>query len=333
MSNSPFRFCSVSRPSAQLFAGIVLGLVALEWTPEPIQAQGPGQSGSTAQAPATPDVVLEVVSIRRNRVAEEEVAGIPPNVPLTPGRAQTLPGGRLRGRGMTVKELIRDAYGYRNRARSEVVGAPGWVDQERYDLEAKANQEFPASTSTGLPPAGEAALRAVLADRLKLRVRLETQQRPVYELVLRRADGRLGPNLVPSKGGCRPFFQREAVNVGLVILEPGADAPQPLRPCPLGVGSTGIIAENMTMNDWVKILGLRPQLNRTVIDRTGLTGGYDITLTYFDPSDPVALKQLESAPLPAIKPLLEAQHGLTLRDAQGPVQILVIENVERPSEN
>jgi uncharacterized protein (TIGR03435 family) len=319
--------------AARWGVGVALALTALDWVPAQMQAQSPGQPGTTVQAPATQNVSLEVVSIRRNKAAEEEVAGIPPNVPLTPGRAQTLPGGRLRGRGMTVKELIRDAYGYRNRARSEVVGAPGWVDQERYDLEAKTNQEFPASTSSGLPPAGEAALRALLADRLKLRVRLETQQRPVYELVLRRADGRLGPNLVPSKAECRPFFEREAVNAGLVILEPGAGQPQPLRPCPLGVGSTGISAENMAMKDWVKILGLRPQLNRTVIDRTGLTGGYDITLTYFEPGDLASLTQLPSGPLPAIKPLIEAQHGLTLREAEGPVEILVVENVERPSEN
>ena len=228
---------------------------------------------------------------------------------------------------MTARELIRDAYGYRNRAHSEVVGAPEWIDKERYDVEAKAGREFRASTGMGLPPEGEAALRALLADRLKLRVRVEVQRRPIYELVLHRADGRLGPNLVPSKGGCRPFFQREPVNVGLVIVEPATSEPQPLRPCPLGVGAMMIIAENMTMTDWVRILGLRPQLNRTVVDRTGLTGGFDITLRY--PPEDVG----PSNPLPAIKPLLESHLGLTLRDAEGPVEILVIENVERPTDN
>jgi uncharacterized protein (TIGR03435 family) len=228
---------------------------------------------------------------------------------------------------MTVRELIRDAYGFRNRARSEVVGAPAWIDEERYDLEARASHELPPSTSLGLPAEGEAALRALLAERLNLKVRLETQRRPVFELVLHRSDRRLGPNLVASKGGCRSFFQREAVNAGLTLVDPAAGEPQPVRPCPLSVGSMMILAENMTLTDWVRILSLRPQLDRTVIDRTGLTGGFDITLRYPDP-EPGAANVL-----PAIKPLLEDQHGLTLREAEAPVEILVIENVDRPSDN
>jgi uncharacterized protein (TIGR03435 family) len=230
---------------------------------------------------------------------------------------------------MTVRELIRDAYGYRNRAHGEIVGAPDWIDKERYDVDAKAATEFPLSTTVGLPPAGEAALRALLAERFNLNVRTEVQRRPVYELVMDRADRRLGPNLVPSTAECRPFFQREAVNVGLVLDEPKEGEPQPLRPCPLGVGAVAIVAENMTMADWVKILALRPQLNRTVIDRTGLTGGFDITLRMIEPDDIAAAGNL----LPAIKPLLESQLGLTLRDAEAPVEILVIEHIEHPTEN
>ena len=229
---------------------------------------------------------------------------------------------------MTVRELIRDAYGYRNRAHGEIVDAPDWTDKERYDVEAKAATEFPPSTSVGLPPAGEAALRALLAERLNLKVRVEMQRRPVYELVIHRADRRLGPNLTPAKGECRPFFQREAVNVGLVIAEPKDDEPQPLRPCPLSVGFMAIGAENMSMTDWVKILALRPQLNRTVIDRTGLTGSFDIMI-----KAPADREPDPAELLPAIKPALESQLGLTLRNAEAPVEILVIESVERPTEN
>jgi uncharacterized protein (TIGR03435 family) len=281
--------------------------------------------GIAAQTPV-PDVKVDVASIRRNLQAEADRQALPPNFPATPGRAQTLPGGVLRARGLSVRELIRDAYGYRNRAHSEVVGAPAWIDNERYDVEARASYDFPASTSLGLPPAGEAALRALLAERFKLKVHVESQVRPVYEMVLHRADGKLGPNLKPSAGGCRPFFQREAVNVGLVILEPKEGEPKPLPPCGLSVAPMLIATTNMTMTDWARIMGLRPQLNRTVLDRTGLTGSYDILLQY--PQDAVL-----ATALPAIRPLLEDQLGLTLRDSQAPVEILVVESIDHPTEN
>src|SRR5688572_25154645 len=113
--------------------------------------------GVAAQTPV-PDVRFDLASIRRNLQAEADRQALPANFPATPGRAQTLPGGLLRARGLSVRELIRDAYGYRNRAHSEIVGAPAWIDNERYDVEAKASYDFPASTSLGLPPAGEAAL-------------------------------------------------------------------------------------------------------------------------------------------------------------------------------
>ena len=316
---------SPSPPARSVVMAFVL--LALGGAAAQIQAEAPGQQPATPQAPTASDVTFDFASIRRNKEAEADARAIPVNVPMVPGRAQTLRGGLMRGRGMTVRELIRDAYGHRNRARSEIIGAPGWVDEERYDLEARAvGKEFPPSTSLGLPPAGEAALRALLAERLKLKVRVEVQRRPVYELVLHRADGRLGPNLVPSKGGCRSFFQREAVNVGLVIVEPADGEPKLLPPCLLSVGSSMIATSNMPMSDWVRILALRPQLNRTVIDRTGLTGGFDIMLRY--PDDPGGGNLL-----PPLKPLLEVQLGLTLRETEAPVEILVIEHIERPSDN
>ena len=302
------------------------GLLALVAAPFLVDAQAPPLLAPAASPMA--DVRFEVASIKRNKEAEAQRASVPIYVPVVPGRAQTLPGGLVRGIGMSVRELVRDAYGYRNRAHGEIVGWPDWTDKERYDLEAKADYNFPGSTSMGLPPAAEAALRTLLAERFKLKVRMEVQRRPIYELVLHRADGRLGPNLVPSKGGCRSFFQREPVNTAVLVLAPREGEPQPLPPCGLSVATMGIFTTNMPMSDFVRLLALRPQINRTVIDRTGLTGGFDINLRFFEPGDPGAGNLL-----PAIKPLLESQFGLTLRDAEGPVEILIIENIEHPSEN
>lgn len=303
-----------------------LGLLAIGAASLQVDAQGAPQSPGATPTPAPADVRFELASIRRNLEAEQQRAAVPIYVPVVPGRAQTLPKGVLRARGLSVRELIRDAYGYRNRAHSEIVNAPDWIDKERYDVEARADYEFPMSTAMGLPPAAQAALRALLAERFSLKVRTEVQRRPVYELVVHRADGRLGPNLVPSKGGCRSFFQREPVNTAVVILKTPEGEPEPARPCMTGVGTGGITVENMPLSDWVHFLALRPQLDRTVLDRTGLSGNYDIRLEY--PRDPDSANLL-----PAIKPLIEAQHGLTLRDAEAPVEILVIEHVDRPTPN
>ena len=321
------RVLSTSLLSARLVA-TAFGLLALSGASLQLLAQAPAQPPATTQTAAMPDVRFEVASIRRNQEAEAQRAAVPIYVPVVPGRAQTLPGGLVRGLGMSVRELIRDAYGYRNRAHGEIIGAPDWTDKERYDVEARADYNFPGSTAMGLPPAAEVALRNLLAERLNLKVRMEVQRRAIYELVLHRADGRLGPNLVPSRGGCRSFFQREPVNTAVLILKTPEGEPQPLPPCLLSVGTMGIATTNMPMTDFVRLLALRPQLNRTVIDRTGLTGGFDINLRFFEPGDPGAGNLL-----PAIKPLLESQMGLTLREAEGPVEILVIENVERPTAN
>ena len=317
---------SITAPLAASPVVAVCGLLALGASSLPLDAQTSVQPVTATKAPATADVAIEVASVKRNKDIEDQRRSIDPNIPQVPGRAQTLRGGNIVGRGMTVKELIRDAYGFRNRARGEVIGGPAWLDTEVYDVQAKFNQDFSASTSLGLPPNGEVALRALLADRFRLKAHFETQRRPIYELVLARRDGKLGPNLKPSKGGCRSFFQREAVNVGLVLDKPAVGEPEPLPPCLLGVGVGGISTTNMPMSDFVRLLALRPQLNRTVIDRTGLTGGFDIELMYpFEPGGPNLL--------PALKPLLESQMGLTLRDAEGPVEVLVIDSIDHPTEN
>jgi uncharacterized protein (TIGR03435 family) len=306
----------------------VFGLLALGGASLHVEAQAPAPPAA-AQRPAASNVTFEVASIRRNKEVEEQRAQIGPNIPTVPGRAQTRPGGVVLGRGMTVRELIRDAYGYRNRAQGDIVGGPEWIDRERYDVQAKADVSFSGSTSMGLPPEAEAALRALLAERMNLKIRVETQVRPVYELVMHREDRRLGPGLVPSQAECRPFFQREAVNAGLVIDKPKEGEPEPLRPCPLTIAPGIIRAENMTMTDWVRILALTPQFNRTVIDRTGLTGSFDILL-----QDPLrGTPDFSPNLLAPLKPGLESQLGLTVRDARGPVEILVIESVGRPTEN
>ena len=116
--------------------GVSLGVLALGGPLVHVQAQAPAQAPAPAQAAATSNVRFEVASIKRNKDAEAARAAVPAFVPVFPGRSQTLPGGRLRGPAMTVREIIRDAYGHRNRPQGEIVGViPDWIDKERYDVE------------------------------------------------------------------------------------------------------------------------------------------------------------------------------------------------------
>ena len=202
-----------SRLSARLVV-MAFGFVAFCAPCLHVRAQAPAQLPATAQTPSTSNQTFDVASIRRNKDEEGRRAAVlqlNPNAAIPPGRAQTRQGGGFYGRGMSVRELIRDAYGYRNRAAADVVGGPGWIDSERYDVQAKGSAQFPNSTTLGLPPEAEAALRALLAERMKLRVRVESQRRRVYELVMARDDRGLGSGLTPSKGGCLSMYAREAI--------------------------------------------------------------------------------------------------------------------------
>jgi uncharacterized protein (TIGR03435 family) len=318
------RILRTSSLSARLLVA-VFGLFALGGPSLHLQAQTPVPSTSTSNQ------TFEVASIHRNKDDESMRAQIlqrDPNAAIPPGRAQTLPGGRFLGRGMSVRELIRDAYGYRNRAAADVVGGPGWIDAERYDVQAKAGMDFPASTALGLPPTAEAALRGLLAERMNLRVRVESRRQRVYELVMARDDRRLGSGLTPAKGGCRSFYKREAVTTLLVQPTPAPGEPAPAPPCRMGISIAMVIAENLTMEEWSRFLAAFLQINSTVIDRTGLTGAFDFKLT-----NPAVGEPGGATLLPAVEPLLESQLGLKLRRAEAPVDVLVIESVERPTEN
>lgn len=271
---------------------------------------------------------FDVATFRRNKEDEEQRAIArqrDPNIQLPFGRAQARPGGVLQGRGMTVRELVRDAYGYRHRPATEVVGGPAWIDTERYDVLAKANADFSSSTNLGLPRQAESALRTLLSERLKLRVHVDSRRQRVYELLTLRDDGRHGPSMVPSKGGCLSYYAREAQIPGAPVASQDRASPAPVRGCQWNISSGGVLFEGMTMDEWALYLGGLPQLNATVLNRTRLTGVFDIKLEFSGPSTPGLL--------PNVAAFMEQQLGLRLRPTEGVVQILVIDTVDRPSEN
>jgi uncharacterized protein (TIGR03435 family) len=219
--------------------------------------------------------------------------------------------------GVTVKQLIEDAYGIYDDDR--IRGLPKWADSEKYNLEAKVD-------STQLPAWHEfdadqrsAVLRTLLRDRFQLSVREVTETRPVYALVIAKAGLKLHETPL------------ENVPVGL-IKGSGAKVTRIQR--------GQLATEWQTTTTFADLLFRLGLVDRHIVDRTGLTGRYDITLNW-EPAD-AASPTIPGPPepsasavpgAPAIFAALREQLGLELKPSKGPIGVLVIDNVERPSAN
>jgi uncharacterized protein (TIGR03435 family) len=256
---------------------------------------------------------LIVLSAQQAELPVFEAATIRPN-------ASGVSSGGLSASGIvtfnntTVRDLIRRAYELPWPER--VVGGPDWLDRERFDFTGKAEAETSGAQRMLM-------LRAFLADRLKLVVRTESREMPVFALVIARSDRRLGPQIRPSSVDC------VAVRAGRRGATP-PPTPEGQRPVCGGMTRLGFItAGGVTMAEMADRI-TRPA-GRPVIDRTGLQGGYDLDLKWV----PDEIRQAGARPIdgPSIAVALEEQLGLKLQDTRAPVDVVVVESVERPSEN
>lgn len=252
-----------------------------------------------------------------------EVASIKPNKTGADGASiRVQPGGRMTATNQTVRNLIRNAY---NIQPYQFVGGPGWIDDDRFDIIAKmAAADIPEN---GMVPPYQmmARLQNLLADRFKLVVRRETREVPIFALVMARSDGKFGPRLRVAEGECAEFARTGT--------PPPPGAPSGARPCGIrftrgnviaGAAEIGVLARNMS--------GL---VQRVIIDKTGLTGRYDLDLEW-SPDSAFAAGASADRPTgdtsgPSLFTALEEQLGLKLESTRGPIEALVIESVERPT--
>lgn len=252
-----------------------------------------------------------------------EVASIKPAAPDARGMyVRTTPGGRLSVNNMTLKEMIVFAWRIQP---YQVSGGPSWLDSIHYDISAK-----PESS----PKQGELQLmlQALLEDRFQLTIHRETKELPIYALVLARKDGKLGPKLIEAKeGGCETFDPANPPGP----REPG-QAPR------LFCGNQMMSFTSMTAVS-VPVANIIPMLartlGRTIVDKTGLTGKFNLNMQW-TPDDAQLAMLPPDAPRPASDPsgpsiftALQEQLGLKLESQKGPVEILVIDRAEKPSEN
>jgi uncharacterized protein (TIGR03435 family) len=258
-----------------------------------------------------------------------EVASVKPNNSGDPGiRFGMQPGGRFTATNAPLRELIRFAYNLQN---FQIMDAPDWIGSERFDVIAKAEGDIQPVQPGQMGPV-QLMMQSLLAERFALKARRESREMGRYDLVLARADRRLGPQLKPSSTDCQALFAARRGG-GPPPAPPGPGEPML---CGFRIGPGRMQAGAFPLSQLANALA--PQVQRFVVDRTGLTGNFDLEMTYTPERMPQGPPVPGAPPLPAIDPdgpsiftALQEQLGLKLESVRGPVDVLVIESVNRPT--
>jgi bla regulator protein blaR1 len=232
------------------------------------------------------------------------------------------PGGLFTAKNVTVKALIEQAYDVRD---FQISGGPGWLDTERYDIVAKGDGPGVSEDDMRKMTAGERSrlqerfllkVRALLEDRFSLSVHRETKELPMYALII-------------AKDGAKIRLAKEDSSPGGGLS---------MR---LGTAGMQVAGRKATLSGLVLVLS--NQVGRTVLDKTGLEGSYDFEMTFTPdrvpgqqpplPGDGGADRPPNDTGGPSIFTALQEQLGLKLDAQKGPVEVLVIDSAQKPSEN
>lgn len=245
-----------------------------------------------------PKPQFEVATVRPNKSGESG-ASLGPR-----------PGGRLNGTNQTARNLIRNAF---NLQPSQMIGGPEWMDSDRFDVVAKA-----ADTDLdgqGMMPMPQFMLRlqALLEDRFQMVTHWETRELPVYALVVA-TEGKLGPKLKAHAGDCDRARSGGPPPPG----SPAANCGTRTNMTPTSGKVTG---SGITMQTFAR--NLAGGTGRNVVDKTGLAGSYDLELEFTPDQSPDTTG-------PSLFTAMQEQLGLKLDSQRAPVEVLVIDRLERP---
>jgi len=289
---------------AALVAPLVIGILG---APQ-VRAQ------QTDAAPPAGTPAFEVASIKPNDSKDFRM--------MLP---QIRPGGTLAFRNMPVYLIVTQAYDLPFSSPQRVSGGPAWMTSERFDIDAKPG---PGAIPAGLSEAKRnekvmLMIQLLLKDRFKMKAHWETRELPVYALTVAKNGIRLQPAKVEEK-----------------------DCPElsgPEQNCHMFQGGQGqgVHGKTVSMSDLVT--GLENFTDRALIDRTDFKGLFDIDTEGWVPMRP------RPGPVPGTEPSAEDRAfadparptlqqvldkvGIRMESTKGPVQVLVIDHIERPSEN
>jgi uncharacterized protein (TIGR03435 family) len=227
---------------------------------------------------------------------------------------------RLRVTSTTVHALISAAYGVSCNLREAISGEPDWANSESYEVEATMPPGFPAYTRndvlTGNAPKLQLMLQNLLADRFKLSIRQDTKEMSAYNLTVVR----------PAKWECQTPSSCHGLRLSENQSPDGDIGPKPLRLQETFFSVPTTYAPRTTLTAWAEVATFFAE--RPVIDMTGLKGYYDIRIEILDATP--------QGPEPGKADFVRAiqnQLGFKLEPTRAAVKVLVVDHVERPSEN
>jgi bla regulator protein blaR1 len=180
-----------------------------------------------------------------------------------------------------------------------ILGLPGWTRSERYDIQAKVDNDDVAKWKALSLSQKTLALQPLLVTRFNLQFHHETRERPTYSLVV----AKNGPKLHKAQPGETGGSDKSTVTPGEIVLK----------------GSSLSLLANLLSSQG---------LSHAVVDKTGLTDIYDITLLW-SPDDIGS----SDASLPSLFTALQEQLGLKLEYNKNPIDVIVIDHIEKPSAN
>ncbi len=243
------------------------------------------------------------------RAPAYDVVSVKPNKSVNRGSMINVQNDSFSATNVSLKMMLVNAYDVKDYL---ITGLTGWANSERFDINAKIVDMDADALKKLTNEQRESMLQQLLADRFQLKVHLQTEVLPTYEMVV-------------AKGGPK------ITAVEPPGPDPDADKNKEFKGMGRGsmrVSNTELSAHDVPLDSLAYSLSGR--LSRTVVDKTGLKGKYDLLLTW-SPDDGSAAASDSSAP--SLFTALQEQLGLRLQPAKGPVQTLVVDHVELPTEN
>lgn len=291
-------------------------IICVALVPQIAGAKGSAQVSFAEMPPADPKLRFEVASVKRNELGPTSgVLGFRD--------------GRFTARYATLLWMVRTAYGQPERPLSEyqVVGGPLWLRLDRFDVEATAPGTPHSPRGTFTSPV-IAMVRNLVEERFALKAHVETREYPVFALVLARPDGRFGPGLRRRTVDC---------TAGPVGIAPSLSDRQTC------FGRTGpglLMGSGLTINNLITGMSQLPGVDRIIVDRTGVTGTFDVDLRWTPETAPTGgiagptpAPSADFTVLPSLFTALQEQLGLKLERTTGPVDVLVIDHAQPPTPN